>query len=143
MKNPLKYENLIIEKKEYLLLKRFVNLSRYDKNKTLSYFFNELNRELDIAHIYDEKAMPKDIVRLNSFVILNSNNKGIRKFELVMPTANNNEHDKISILEAMGVAVIGRSEGDVIHMDLPFEKDLLTITKVVQNKKPITLSMVL
>ncbi len=139
----MKHENLIIEKKEYLLLKRFVNLSRYYKDKALFYFFDKLNHELDAAQIYDEEAMPKDIVRMNSFVMINSKNRGIRKFQLVMPTESNNEQDKISISAAMGAAIIGRSEGDIIHLDLPFEKDVLTITKVVQNKSSIDLSMVL
>jgi len=106
-------------------------------------FFEKLFHELDDAHIYDEEAMPKNIVRLNSFVKINSKKNGIRQFELVIPTESDPEKNKISILTAMGVAILGRSEGDVIYLDLPFGKEMLTIEKVVQYRKPITLTKVL
>ena len=139
----LKYENLIIEKKEYLLLKRLVNLSRYYKEKTLRKSFEKLFDELDAAHIYDEEAIPKDVVRLNSLVTIDSKTDGLKKFQLVLPTESDIKQDKISILTALGAALIGHAESDTIYLDLPSGKEVLTIANVVQNRKSINLTMVL
>lgn len=140
---PVKYANLVIEKKEFVLLKRLVNITRYCKDKTLRKSFEKLFEELDAAHIYDEEAMPNDIVRLNSLVTITSNKEGLKKFQLVIPTDSNTEQDKISILTALGAALIGHVERDIICLDVGSGKEILTINKVVQNRKSIDLTMIL
>ncbi len=139
----MKYENLILEKKEYLLLKRLINLSRYYKDKTLRKSFEKLIYELDAAQIYDEEAIPKDIIRLNSCITIESKNGYSRKFQLVMPNESDTTQDKISIVTLLGTTLIGHAESDVIYLELPSGTEVLTITKVVQDRKSINLTKVL
>lgn len=139
----MKHENLVIEKKEYVLLKRYMNLSGYYKDETLRKSVKKLLGELDSARICDEADMPKDVIRFNTQVNIVSK-KGWRKtFKLVLPTESDVKTDKISILTPMGAAVMGYAEGDSVTWEFPSGEQKLTIEKVVQQHKHINVNMVL
>jgi regulator of nucleoside diphosphate kinase len=139
----MKYEHLVIEKKEYLLLKRFMNLSGYYKDDTLRNSVKKLLGELESAQICDEADMPKDIIRFNSVITLVSKNGWQKTFRLVLPTDSDVKNNRISILTPMGAAVIGYAEGDAILCDFPSGEQSLTIEKVEQDNEYINIIMVL
>lgn len=139
----MKHENLVIEKKEYVLLKRYMNLSGYYKDETLRKSVKKLLGELDSARICDDADMPKDVIRFNTEVTIASE-KGWRKtFKLVLPLESDVKTDKISILTPMGAAVMGYAEGDSVTWEFPSGEQQLTIEKVVQENKHINVNMVL
>ncbi|SHI84556.1 GreA/GreB family elongation factor [Pseudozobellia thermophila] len=139
----MKYEKLIIEKREFVLLKRFMNLSKYYKDDTLGESIKKLSGELELASVCDEADMPKDVIRFNSTVTIAAQNGWKKKFQLVMPNHGDVKNDKISILTPMGAAVIGYAEGDSITWKFPAGEQTMTIEKVEQEGAPINLNMVL
>ncbi len=139
----MKYGSLVIEKKEYVLLKRFMNLSGYYRDDTLRTSVKKLVGELETAKIYDEADMPDDVIRFNSTITITSKNGWNRKFKLVMPNDSDVNNNKVSILTPMGAAVIGYSEGDSIRWEFPSGEQKLTIEKVEQEKKSINANIVL
>ncbi|MBM1107643.1 GreA/GreB family elongation factor [Aurantibacter crassamenti] len=139
----MKYENLVIEKKEYVLLKRMMNLSGYYKDNTLRKSVEKLVGEMEFAKIYDEIEMPNDVIRFNTNITIVSDNGWQKEFKLVMPTDSDIKNNKISILTPMGAAVIGYSEGDTVTWEFPSGEQKLTIKKVSQENEHIDLNMVL
>ncbi|WP_282113566.1 GreA/GreB family elongation factor [Maribacter stanieri] len=139
----MKYGNLVIEKKEYVVLKRLMNLSGYYKDDTLRKSVQKILGELETAIIRDESEMYEDVIRFNTTVTIISENGWHKKFKLVMPTDSDIKNDKISILTPMGAAVMGYSEGDSVVWEFPSGEQKLTIEKVEQENAPINLNMVL
>ncbi|MCK0135527.1 GreA/GreB family elongation factor [Arenibacter sp. S6351L] len=139
----MKYKNLIIEKKEFVLLKRYMNLSGYYKDVTLGKSVKKLLTELESAKICDEVDMPKDVIRFNSTITIRSENGWTRKFQLVMPNDSDVKRDKVSILTPMGAAVIGYAEGDTLIWEFPNGEQRLTIEKIEQENKYINVNMIL
>lgn len=139
----MKYKHLIIEKKEYVLLKRLINLSKYSKEEKQGKSFGKFSDDLERAQIYDEEKVPYDIVRINSVVQINLKTDGLKKIQLVMPSESDLKKEKVSVLSALGMGLIGRAEGEALCLKTPSGKVFLTVEKVVQNQKPIDLAMVL
>ena len=138
----MKHGNLIIEKKEYVLLKRYMNLTGYYKDDTFRKSVRKLVGELESAQICDEADMPEDIVRFNATITVTSKNGWQRKFKLVMPGDSDIKNDRISILTPMGAAVMGYAEGDSILWEFPSGEQDLTIEKVEQKNKYINANMI-
>ncbi|MRI00002.1 transcription elongation factor GreAB [Kriegella sp. EG-1] len=139
----MKYGNIVIEKKEYVLLKRLMNLSGYYKDATLRTSVKKLVGEMALAIIQDEADMPTDVIRFNTTVTIVSESGWKKTFKLVMPVDSDVKNNKISILTPMGTAVIGYSEGDSIEWEFPSGTQELTIEKVIQENEHINLNMIL
>ncbi len=139
----MKYRDLIIEKKEYVLLKRLMNLSGYYRDDSLRKSIRKLAGELESADIRDEIAMPKDVIRFNSTISITAKNGWEKEFKLVMPNESDVKHDKISILTPMGAAIIGYAKGDSLVWEFPSGEQELTIDKVVQENSYLSLNMIL
>ncbi|WP_276166127.1 GreA/GreB family elongation factor [Zobellia alginiliquefaciens] len=138
----MKYGGLVIEKKEYVLLKRFMNLSGYYKDKTLRKSVEKLVGELESAQIHDEADMPEDVIRFNSTITITSENGWTKKFKLVLPTESDVYNSKISILTPMGAAVIGYAQGDSLIWDFPAGEQRMRIELVEQEHKYIDIDSI-
>lgn len=139
----MKYGSLVIEKKEYVLLKRLMKLSGYYQDDMLRTSVMKLLGEMESARICDETKMPADVIRFNSKITITSKNGWKRKFKLVMPSESDVKNDKISILTPMGAAVIGYAEGDPLVWEFPSGEQQLTIEKVEQENEHLTINMIL
>ncbi len=112
----MKYGNLILEKKEYVFLKRLLNVTGYYKDQNTKDSLKKLSGELTTALIYDNEEMPEDVIRFNSMVTVKSGTWKT-EFQLVIPTARDISVNKISILAPMGSAVMGYAEGDSVSWE--------------------------
>ncbi|MBU2922261.1 GreA/GreB family elongation factor [Winogradskyella psychrotolerans] len=130
----MKYGSLIIEKKEYVYLKRILNVSGYAEDHETQKCLMKLSEELKTAQIVSEEEMPKDIIRFNSIVTLVLENGLEKKLQVVIPTERNINQNKISILTPMGSALIGYSKEDTIFWDFPGGKQQLKIIDVSQEE---------
>lgn len=139
----MKYGNLVIEKKEYVLLKRLMNLTGYYKDNTLRSSVKKLVGEMETAQILDDGEMPKDVIRFNTMVTIASEAGWHKKFKLVLPSNSDVKNNHISILTPMGAAVIGYAEGDSLVWEFPSGNQQLQIEKVEQENQSINLDMVL
>lgn len=138
-----KYGSLVIEKKEFVLLKRLLNLTGYYKEDIMRQSVRKLGSELESAKICDETEMPVDVIRFNTMITIVSKNGWQRKFKLVLPGDSDVKNDKVSILTPMGAAVVGYAEGDRLEWEFPSGKQQLTIEKVEQENQYINASMIL
>ncbi|WP_178989292.1 GreA/GreB family elongation factor [Winogradskyella schleiferi] len=130
----MKYGSLILEKKEYVYLKRILNISGYAENHEIQKCLLALFEELKSAHIVDEEDIPKDVIRFNSIVKVAFNNGIEKTVQLVIPMDKDVKNNKISVLTPMGSALIGYSEGDSIIWDFPNGIQQITIAKVQQQE---------
>ena len=130
----MKYGELIIDKKEYLYIKRILNISAYAEDFQTKKSLQRLIDELKNAQIVNECDMPKDVIRFNSKIMVYSENGWEKSIQLVMPQDKDAKQDKISILTPMGAALFGYSEGDTIEWDFPSGNQVIKIITVVQDK---------
>ncbi|MBC9796820.1 GreA/GreB family elongation factor [Sinomicrobium weinanense] len=129
----MKYTNLIIEKKEYVLLKQLIQLSGYYGDNVFRNSIKHLYKELLSARICDEEEMPHDVIRFNSFVSITSGEGWNKRFQLVLPNDSDIKKNKISILTPMGAAVMGYATGDTLVWEFPAGSRSLTIVEVEQE----------
>ena len=130
----MKYGSLILEKKEYVYLKRILNISEYTYDFEVQKSLHRFNDEIKTAHIVDETDMPIDIIRFNSKIKVRSEKGWEKTLQLVIPSEKDLKQDKISILTPMGAALFGYSEGDTLVWDFPTGKQKIKIVEVAQDK---------
>lgn len=130
----MKYGSLIIDKKEYMYLKRILNISACAEDFQTKRSLQRLIEELKSAHIVDETDMPEDVIRFNSKIMVYSENGWEKSIQLVIPQDKDAKQDKVSILTPMGAALFGYSEGDSIEWEFPSGKQVIKIIAVIQDK---------
>ena len=128
----MKYGSLILEKKEYVLLKRIMNVSYHLGDTWVRNSINKLNEELQSAMICDEPEIPEDVVRFNSKVTV-SFNEWEDDFYIVPPAKSDLAKKRVSVMAPMGAALIGYSKGDEVVWDFPNGSKLLLIKAVCQE----------
>ncbi len=137
----MKYGSLIIEKKEYVYLKRILNISGYvedfETQKSLQLLINELKN----AQIVDETDMPDDVIRFNSKIRISSEKACKKNLELVIPSQQDKKKGKISVLTQLGAALFGHSKGDIMEYNFPSGSQKIKITDVKQEKSEKKISI--
>lgn len=130
----MKYGELIIEKNEFLIVEKLLNLKQVVEHKTVKSHIFKLQEELrNVTKVVDEQDLPKDVVRLNSIVTVSSlDGLWVKTFELVVPSKGNILENKISLLLPMGTAVLGYAKGDLILWDFPGGIKELKVLEVLQ-----------
>jgi len=129
----MKYGSLILEKKEYVYLKRILNISGYAEDFETQKSLQRFSEELKNAQIVDEPDIPADVIRFNSKIMVYSETGWEKVLQLVTPSEKDAQQGKISILTPMGAALFGYSEGDTIEWDFPSGKQQLKIVTVTQD----------
>lgn len=129
----MKYDSLILEKKEYVIIKRLLNLLDNYKDDTQKSSLETLSNELETAIINDDVDVPTDVVRLNSEVTISAEDGWNYTFQVVLPTDSNVAQKKVSILLPMGAAVFGYAKGDSIQWKFPKGESRITVVDVKQN----------
>jgi regulator of nucleoside diphosphate kinase len=130
----MKYGSLVLEKKEYVYLKRILNISGYAVDFEIQKSLIKLSDELKTAHILEEEEMPEDVVRLNSIVKVISGDLWEKTFQLVPPSKKDEKNNKISVFTPMGAALIGYSVNDILLWDFPMGLKELKIIEVTQEE---------
>jgi len=130
----MKYKNLIIEKREYVYLKRILNISGYTGDFETQKSLKRLLDELKTAQIVDNDELPKDVIRLNSKVSIEAENGWKKTLQIVIPSDRDLKNDKISVLTPMGAALIGYSQNDAITWEFSKGEQKLTIVAVEQDE---------
>lgn len=80
--------------------------------------FRDLEMELDQAEIVDSKELPRNVITMNSKVLVDLNGYE-EEVSLVYPHDADLIENKISILSPIGTAMLGYSEGDTIKCEVP------------------------
>ena len=74
----------------------------------------ELLSEMDRAVVTEAAAMPADVVRMGSIVMVRGEGGEIQRIMLVYPGEADIAENKISVLTPMGTALIGASIGQAV-----------------------------
>lgn len=133
----MKYGNLVLEKKEFVLLKQLVNVSGFYTDNTYKNSIKKLTEELKSAIVFSEEEMPKDVIRFNSMVTITAGNGWSKTFQLVIPSLGDFKNSKISILTPMGAAVMGYAKGDDIIWEFRNGEQTLQVSNVEQQHNTI------
>ena len=128
----MKYNTIIIDKKELETLKLLFSNSNNKKDKTYHLSLQKLLEELKKAKVVDASKMPEDVIRFNSLVTIKMVNGVEKTFQIVLPEKSDLVNNKISILAPMGLALIGYAENDTVDWQFPTGISTITIVKVVQ-----------
>ena len=79
-----------------------------------------LEKELERARVVDPEKIPGDVVTMNSVVRIRDLESGDETdYTLVFPSDARIEENRISILSAIGTALIGYRVGDTIEWKVP------------------------
>lgn len=139
----MKYGNVILEKKEYVYLKRLLNLNTYTNNPNTQNSIQRLIDELKTAQIVDDVDMPKDVIRFNSTIKVVADNGWENSLKIVVPSEKNVKEHKISVLSPMGIALFGYSENDTLIWDFPGGQQKIKIVAVKQDENHKRIEVIL
>lgn len=128
----MKYNEIIVEKREYEILKQLIANPRYNSDKTYSASIEKLSGELKTAKITAKNQMPDEIVRFNSIVTIQTPNGDEKTFQIVTPEKSDISLNKLSILAPMGLALFGYAVGDEFLWQFPTGMNKIKIQKVNQ-----------
>ena len=89
------------------------------KNRDVA-FLKELARELASAETVEPRAVPADVVTMNSRVVVKDVESGeISEYTLVFPEKANVEQGRLSVVSPIGTAILGYSKGETIAWQTP------------------------
>ena len=92
----------------------------------------ELQQELDRAKVVDPKAIPTDVVTMNSKVLLKDLDSDEEEtYTLVFPADADLDEGKISVLAPIGTAILGYRVGATITWKVPAGVRKLKIEKLL------------
>jgi len=126
----MKYGSLIMEKKDYLTLKRILNFHRFYEDYAHKDALEQLGDRIEKALVEDESDMPDDVVRLNSKVTVEFVHGARQTFQLVPSTRDNLKKSMISVVSTMGASLVGLAVDDHILLGFPSDVQSLKIVGV-------------
>ncbi|WP_417360607.1 GreA/GreB family elongation factor [Galbibacter sp.] len=110
------YQVPIVEKREYVLLKRLISLSHFHFDKRQAAEVRKLSDLLKNAKVLDEEDMPENIVRLYTTVTVSRFESEDIQFQIVLPDAANSNKRLKSIISPLGVACFGLGLGVALQI---------------------------
>lgn len=128
----MKYENIIIEKKEYQQLMEIISSAPHNNDPSYTTAIGKLTAELKVAELREDAQMPVEVVRLHSVVSIKTPFHDCKVYELVHPKKSDISKNKLSILAPMGLALIGYASGDEIQWQFPSGINTIQILNVEQ-----------
>jgi len=94
----------------------------------------ELERELEVAEAIDPSVCPADIVTMNSTIRLHDLDcNRVAEYTLVYPSDADAAAKRVSVLSALGTALIGSRVGDVVECELPDSHTRLRVIDVLDQ----------
>lgn len=132
----MKYDSLILEKKDFVMVERYQQQNRYIEDYAHKDALDKLRENMSKALIFNLEHMPYDIIRMYSYVTLSCESRWRETFQLVRPFEDDFENDKVSVQSTLGASVLGLAEGDRIMYGLPSNIMSLKIEKVAQSESP-------
>jgi len=90
-----------------------------------------LSEEMRKAKIVKDGKLPKDIIKVNSFVAVEDlTRKSLMEFQIVMPEHANMKEMKVSVLAPLAIALLGYKKDFTVDWHMPAGPRKLKITKV-------------
>jgi regulator of nucleoside diphosphate kinase len=132
----MKYNELIIETKEFEVLKELIAMAPHLRDNTYKASIDTFLGELQSARKTPINKMPDDVVRLNTTVTIQDKFRNIHSYQIVKPEFGDLKANRISVLAPMALAVFGYALDDEIKWRFPVGWQTLKILKVEQTPIP-------
>jgi len=124
---------------------RTIHITKFDMDRLLELIegvrsspkFNKVNidlleKELYRAVLVDPPNIPRDVITMNSKVIISDTESGEKTtYTLVFPSAANISENKLSIMAPLGMALLGYRTGDIIEWPVPSGVRKLKVDKII------------
>lgn len=124
---------VVLLKTDYEVLNSYVkNLQGMQVNEKENY--RKLSEELKKASLVEDKDFPKDVVRLDSTVVIKdlTTNRNMT-VTIVLPQKADIKQKKVSVLAPVGTALIGFKKGQIVSWNVPSGKKDFEIIEVSQS----------
>ncbi|MBR9855791.1 MAG: GreA/GreB family elongation factor [Algicola sp.] len=128
----MKYGSLIMEKKDYVNLKRILNFHKHYEDYAHKDALEQLGERIDVALVEDEMDIPDDVVRLNSKVTVEFLNGARQTFQLVPSTKGDFKTNVISVVSSLGASLVGQAVNDSVQLGVPSDIKSFRIVGVEQ-----------
>lgn len=127
---------VVLLKEDYEVLNSYVrNLQGMQVSEKENY--SKLSQELKRALLVEEKDFPKEVVRLDSTVIIKDlTTNRTMTLTIVLPRNSDIKQKKVSVLAPIGTALIGFKKGQVVSWNVPSGKKDFEIVDVMQADHP-------
>lgn len=123
--------DIFITEEDYEKLTQLLEGARQRRFRDLAHV-EQLDNELDRAHVVPAREIPPDVVTMNSEVLLRDlDTEAETVLTLVFPHEANAEQRKVSVLAPLGTAVLGYRAGDVVEWEVPAGKRRLRVERVL------------
>ncbi|MGC4013234.1 MAG: GreA/GreB family elongation factor [Luteolibacter sp.] len=95
----------------------------------------QLYEELKTAEVHtDEKAMPADVIRVNSLVEVEELRTGRKlTFRIVLPAEADNGKQQLSVFAPLSIALMGYRKDMQVSWDMPSGQKIFLIRKVING----------
>ncbi len=95
-------------------------------------YLRKLEQELNRAQVVTSEKIPRDVMTMNSKVLLKDLETGEKmEYTLVYPADADLMENRISVLAPIGTAILGFREGDVIDWKVPDGLVKLEVEKIL------------
>jgi regulator of nucleoside diphosphate kinase len=123
--------DIYVTEQDHQQLSRLVEGARGRRTRDLAHI-EQLDAELDRAHIVSADEIPPDVVTMNSQIALRDLDTGAEMvLTLVFPPQSNVDERKVSVLAPLGTAVLGYRTGDIIEWEVPGRTRRLQVERVL------------
>ena len=123
--------DIFITEADHEKLTQLLEGARQRQHRDLGHV-EQLDAELDRAHIVAAAEIPPDVVTMNSQVALRDlDTGGEMVLTLVFPHEANVDQRKVSVLAPLGTAVLGYRGGDIIEWQVPGGARRLEVERVL------------
>jgi len=109
---------------DYYRLQGLLTKQHHDKYRALSVQFRRLRQLLDGGLLYPCKKVPDNLITMNSVIRLRSRRGTEFTVCLVYPREADKSQRKRSVLSPLGLALIGKTEGEMMRPSMTIEKIL-------------------
>ncbi len=123
--------DIFVTEQDHQKLMQLLEGARQRQHRDLAHV-EQLDEELDRAHIVPAVEIPADVVTMNSQVALRDlDTGGEMVLTLVFPHEANVDQQRVSVLAPLGTAVLGYRSGDIIEWQVPGRTRRLQVERVL------------
>ncbi len=123
--------DIFVTEQDHQKLMQLLEGARQRQHRDLAHV-EQLDDELDRAHIVPAGEIPPDVVTMNSQVALRDlDTGGEMVLTLVFPHEANVDQQRVSVLAPLGTAVLGYRSGDIIEWQVPGRTRRLQVERVL------------
>ena len=123
--------DIFITEEDRQKLMQLLEGARQRQHRDLAHV-EQLDAELDRAHIVPAGEIPPDVVTMNTQVALRDlDTGGEMVLTLVFPHEANVDQRRVSVLAPLGTAVLGYRAGDTIEWEVPGRTRRLQVERVL------------